>query len=88
MLEHWSHGNLRKGFVRRGEEGRGAVKLAPLPAVAGNAAPLNWGRSADAVAGNDGMLPLVLDYLPHIPVSQQPMELVERKRPWPPRFDL
>ena len=25
------------------------------------------------------MLPLVLDYLPHLPVSQQPMELVERK---------
>ena len=25
------------------------------------------------------MLPLVLDYLPHLPVGQQPMELVERK---------
>src|SRR5262245_15460811 len=45
----------------------------------GEAAPLNWGRSADAVAGNDGMLPIVLDYLLHIPVGQQQLELVERK---------
>ena len=30
-------GTLEKGFVRRGEEGRGAVKLAPLCTVVGDA---------------------------------------------------
>ena len=69
-----------EGFCKARRRGGAPLNWRPSAhAVAGNAAPLNWGRSADAVAGNDGMLPLVLDYLPHIPVSQQPMELVERE---------
>jgi S-adenosylmethionine synthetase len=48
-------------------------------AARGAGRPLSWAPSADAIAENDGMSPMVIEYLPHIPVSQQHMEMVERK---------